>query len=340
MRKDSAATRRSDTHTLPPVSRPSLLPWRPSAAALKDLRRQGSCELSYGGPFHVQELLNYLGRDPENQAEHVHGNTYRRFLLAGEGQVLLRLEFLNRSCRVEVPPGLGAGEAREVLIRVAALCGLGQPLGAFQALAANHPVLGPLVSSLPGVRMPQVPSIWEALCWAVIGQQINLTFAYRLRNAFILLGNGARAPQQELLPFPSPEQVLHIPPEAWRKALFSRQKREYLLGLAQAFLEGTLGETTLAALEDDAAYAALLSLRGLGPWSVGYAMLRGMGRLDALPVGDAGLRSALQRFFNLPEPPKPADQIRLMEPFRPLRGLATYYLWKALSRARQEGVNP
>ena len=317
-----------------PVAFQAAPSWMPPPGAVDALITTGQCELAYDGPFQVEVLLRYLGRDPENLAEQVSGRSYRRFVPAGGGQVPVRLEFLAQSCRVGVPPGLAAEAAREALERVAALCGLGQPLKEFYAGVAGHPVLGPLAASLDGVRMPQVPSLWEALCWAVIGQQINLTFAYRLRNAFIALGNGCVEVTGELLPFPTPKQVLGIPGEAWRKALFSRQKHEYLLGLAEAFNSGELEEKSLAALPPDAAAARLLERRGLGPWSVGYALLRGLGHLDALPVGDAGLKGALHRFFSLPEPPGPVEQERLMEPFRPWRGLATYYLWQALGQAR------
>lgn len=226
------------------------------------------------------------------------------------------------------------------------MLGLEQPLAAFHAHAGQHPVLGGLVGRLRGVRMPQVPGLWEALCWAVIGQQINLAFAYRLRNRIIALGNGV-PPNAEPsiepspmptapLPFPTPEQVLAIPEQAWRDAQYSRQKTAYLRGLAECFASGDLDEDSVAALPDDEATARLLKVRGLGPWSVNYALLRGLGRLDALPVGDAGLRSALRLHFALEAPPGPEQQAALMEPLRPWRGLATYYLWKSLATERQE----
>ena len=230
---------------------------------------------------------------------------------------------------------------------VAALCGLGQPLDAFYAHVSSHPVMGPLVAGLAGVRMPRVPSLWEALCWAVIGQQINLAFAYRLRNRLIALGNGLPAPSAPAAagatvaaagpqPFPSPRDVLTIPEPAWREAQFSRQKTAYLQGIARAFADGTLDEAALDAAPTEVVAQTLRAVRGLGPWSVAYGLLRALGRVDALPVGDAGLRTALRRHYGLAAPPPPAEQERLMEPFRPYRGLATYYFWKSLDAYRQE----
>ena len=72
-------------------------------------------------------------------------------------------------------------------------------------------------------------------------------------------------------------------------------------------------------------------MKGLGRWSTAYALMRGLGHMDALPVGDTGLRTALQAQFGLQEPPDIARQEALMEPYRPYRSLLSYYLWRSLS---------
>jgi 3-methyladenine DNA glycosylase/8-oxoguanine DNA glycosylase len=233
--------------------------------------------------------------------------------------------------------------------RLAGFLGLNQPVTGFRRAVKDHPVMGVLARKFPGLRIPQVPSLWEGLCWAIIGQQINLAFAYRLRNRLIALGNGvgskagdglndgyALAALDPPYPFPSPAQVLAIPEEAWRPAQFSRQKTVYLKELARACEEGRLVEETLRGMPDEEAREALISIKGLGPWSAAYGLLRALGRVDALPVGDAGLRASLKLHFALEALPSPAEQEALMEDFRPYRGLATYCLWKALGQSRQE----
>ncbi len=305
--------------------------------------------LPYGGPFNRDAFLAYLGRDPDNLAEQVSGRTFTRFFpLEGE-RVLLRLAFGGKSCRVAVDTPLAPARRLALHMRLRRFLSLDQPLEDFYQLVARHPVMGPITRAHHGLRTPQVPSLWEALCWAVIGQQINLAFAYRLRNRFIALGHGRVAPPEPpsgagedraLLAFPTPEQVLDIPEEAWRPAQFSRQKSAYLAGLARAFAEGALCEATLEAAPTGEAEAALLAVKGLGPWSVAYGLLRALGRTDALPVGDAGLRAALRHHYGLPSLPDTAAQLELMEPFRPFRGLATSYLWKSLNQLRAEGSNP
>jgi 3-methyladenine DNA glycosylase/8-oxoguanine DNA glycosylase len=188
------------------------------------------------------------------------------------------------------------------------------------------------------VRIPQLPTLWESLCWAVIGQQINLAFAYRLRNRLIALAHGLVSDEADAAPypFPTPAEVLRLNASALCSLQFSRQKARYLLGLAESCTSGDLAGLEAAGPRRGPRdwpdiERRLLAQTGLGPWSTAYAMMRGLGYLDGLPVGDTGLRTALQRAFRLGQPPTVAQQVRLMEPFRPYRSLATYYLWKSLA---------
>jgi len=74
----------------------------------------------------------------------------------------------------------------------------------------------------------------------------------------------------------------------------------------------------------------LLALRGCGPWTAQYVLMRGLGFRDGVPVGDAGLTLALQRRFQLESRPDGPETLRLMAPFAPHRSLATFHLWASL----------
>jgi len=304
--------------------------------AMRGWGKAGGYAIDYRGPFHLPETLRYLGRDPNNLAERVEGRAYTRYFPVRGRPLLVTLAFGRSACRVTAPRPADPAAALLLHMVLRRFLGLEQPLAEFYAHVERHKVLGPLVLRLRGVRIPQLPTLWEALCWAVVGQQINLAFAYKLRNRLIALGNGADgyegggAPAAPL-PFPGPEQVLRLTPAQLREHQFSRQKASYLLGLARACAEGAIEESALRALPAGEAALLLRGHKGLGPWSVAYALMRGLGHPDALPIGDTGLRTALQRQFRLKEPPTPRRQEQLMEPLRPFRSLATYYLWKSLN---------
>ena len=268
-------------------------------------------------------------------------------------------------CRIEVrspeadsPPTQSArwrSALWEVFTTVRHVLGLTQPWSEFVQQTSAHPRLGPLIQAMPGLRVIHIPGLWEALVWAILGQQIHLRFAYTLRNRLIAqavhtaqtaaqntaqtatpadrsLLTAEGVPHEGIpLPFPTPQQVLRIEPEALRAQQFSRQKTAYLMHLARAFLEDDLGSLSLAKHGMAAIEAKLRRIKGLGPWSVAYGLMRGLGEPDALPVGDAGLKKALQIQFQLDKSPSPSEQTALMTAFVPYRSLATFYLWKSLT---------
>jgi len=72
----------------------------------------------------------------------------------------------------------------------------------------------------------------------------------------------------------------------------------------------------------------LLEVRGLGPWSVNYLMMRSLGFADCVPLGDTGVTSGLQALLSLEERPDIDATRRLMAVFSPYRSLATAHLWQ------------
>ena len=305
--------------------------------AFAALRHTGRLRIHYDGPFDTATVLTYLGRDPHNAAERVAGRRYTRHLPVGASQLLVHIELGETACTVALPDAPDGETALAVHGAVTRLLGLAQPLKDFHAHAGDHPVMGALLRRWPGLRVPQTPTPWEALCWAVLGQQINLAFAYRLRNRLVRLANGVApdVPQDGTpLPFPSPEQVLAVPDEALTAQQFSRGKVRYLKAAAAALTDGELGRLLRDGASPDEVMPALRRVTGIGPWTGNYVLMRGLGHADALPVGDAGLRNAMRLCFGLDALPNVAQQEALMAPFHPYRSLACYYLWKALGAER------
>ena len=123
-------------------------------------------------------------------SERVTGPRYRRWFPSADRPVLAELNLGERSCTVTAHRPRSAERALDLHLRLVRFLGLSQPLAEFYRVAKRDRVMGALIRRFPGVRIPQLPTLWEALCWAVIGQQINLAFAYRLRNRLIALAHG------------------------------------------------------------------------------------------------------------------------------------------------------
>jgi endonuclease III/AraC-like DNA-binding protein len=286
--------------------------------------------------------LAYLGRDPRSPSERAWPAGFAKTLLLAGRPVLVRVEIeVGRRggaarCRVEQPRGGSPlppevmGEAHEAALRLLGLAGSGEPAGFLRRIAARDG-LRRLAAGREGLRIPLAADPFEGLAWAIVGQQVNLAFAASLRRTVTELagepaGDGWIAP-------PSPAAVARLDPADLARRQFSRRKAEYLVGAARAVASGELPLATLGEGSATRAERRLLALRGIGPWTAQYVMLRSLGFADCLPVGDAGLAAALTRFFALASRPGPAETRELMEPFAPHRSLATAHLWASLGDA-------
>jgi DNA-3-methyladenine glycosylase II len=87
---------------------------------------------------------------------------------------------------------------------------------------------------------------------------------------------------------------------------------------------------------DEDLRSALVSLNGIGPWTVDMFMMFGLGRADVLATGDYGIRVGIQKLFGLDAQPKPAEMERLAEPWRPHRSVAMWYVWRSLDGEKKE----
>ncbi len=196
---------------------------------------------------------------------------------------------------------------------------------------AASPRLAPLVAGRLGLRIPQTPDLFDGLTWVIVGQQINLAFAYTLRRRLAeKTGVPVAGGIGGLLAPPTAEGVANLTVEELAAVQFSRRKAEYLIGAARAIVAGELDLERLSRATPEEAEAGLVAVRGIGRWSAQYLMMRAFGLEDCVPVGDAGLVKGLARFFNLPDRPGPAETLELMRPFAPYRSWATFHLWQSL----------
>ena len=172
----------------------------------------------------------------------------------------------------------------------------------------------------PAVDRPE--DHYGALVRAIVGQQVSGKAA---RAIFGRLNEryGGRTP--------TPEEVLAADPEELRAAAgLSRAKVSYLRSLAEHATDGSLELDRLADLPDEEVAAELVAVRGLGVWSAHMFLIFHLDRPDVLPVGDLGIRRAMQIAWGLDALPAPAWMEATAEPWRPHRTTASRYLWRSL----------
>lgn len=270
----------------------------------------------------------WLGRDPESPLERASGDTIVKSIHLDDGPAVLDLERRGAAvrCRVESARRPGPQAMRQAHAVTVRLLGLDQDPGPFERRAARSPVYRPVVRGREGLRIAQTGSVFEALTWAIVGQQVNLAFAGALRRAVV--ERCGRPAGRGLLAHPAPADVAALDLADLTKARFSRRKAETLIDTARSFVAAGEDVEALAQGPVPQIEARLQGLRGIGPWTTQYVLLRGCAFADCVPVGDTGLGEALRRVHGLAQRPDPVATRALLEPLAPYRSLATIHLWR------------
>ena len=291
----------------------------PTAYRALSSAREFTIALPDGYP--LPYLRRALSRDIHSVTERLQGGRYTSAVRLSHGPALLRLDLTPTAIAAEISSGSGL-EAQALVV---ALLGLDQDAAAFTRLAKKLG-LARLVAGRPELRIAQTPSIYDGLLWAIIGQQINLPFACLLKRRLIerageKIGDGLIAP-------PTPAAVAALNPADLLPLQFSRQKADYVVATSRLIAEGKLELEALRTMSATRVERTLLAIRGLGPWSVNYIMMRALGLPDCVPLGDTGVTSGLLAALQLDERPDIDATRRLMAMFAPYRSLATAHLWQ------------
>ena len=208
---------------------------------------------------------------------------------------------------------------------------LGSDLKPFYAMARKDDLLKGLVKKFSGYRIIGQPDLFESLIWAVLGQQINLQFAYTLKQRFVeQFGESLEFQGQRYYLFPSAEKVSQLRPDQLLALQFSRQKASYTIGIAQAFAEGKISRAKLAGLPLDEAKEVLMKIKGIGNWTANYALMKTFRYPDAFPLEDAGLHNAIKNQLGLKSKPNLKRVKMIFKKYKGWEAYATLYLWKSL----------
>ncbi len=210
------------------------------------------------------------------------------------------------------------------------MLGLNQPVAAFEHHFRNHPQLGRLIERNRGLRVPLAATPFEAISWGIIGQQISLDAAIAVRRRFIQTVSRQHA--GGLWCYPDAATVAGLSEAPLRSAGLSAAKARSLLEVGQRMAAGSLPlDEWLDDPPVDSIREQLLAIRGIGPWTVNYALLRGYGWLDGSLHGDLGVRRNLQSLLGRQQLVSEAETRQWLAGFAPWRALVAAHLWAGAS---------
>lgn len=166
-----------------------------------------------------------------------------------------------------------------------------------------------------------VPPMWGrqpgfvTLLRIVLEQQVSLVSA---RSMFERL-------KSNIEPF-TPERFIESGEAYLRSLGVTRQKAHYCVQVAQAFVDGSLNG--IGRMNDENAHAALLRIKGVGPWTANIYLLMALRRPDVWPDGDVALATAVTKLRKMNTRPSFIELAQIAEAWRPYRSVAARMLWQ------------
>ena len=272
--------------------------------------------LPFVEPFHTEAMLAALETHAVTGVERTDAERRRhtRAVRTPSGPAVVTVHFNVDHVAVEAHPPVD--DKAWLVARVRYWLDLdAEPRTVADALGSD-PLIGPLLSARPGLRVLGYSDPFEGALMTVIGQQVSLaatrTFGSRLVTAFgTPLDNG-------LSVYPTAEALATLSPGEIQRAVgLTNSRSRTLVGLARAVTYGLTLEPTA---DPEPIRRALLALPGIGPWTVDYLSVRALGDRDAFVPGDLVLRRALGVS-------KPQDAAAMAETWRPFRAYALFHLW-------------
>ncbi|MBS2969201.1 DNA-3-methyladenine glycosylase 2 family protein [Metabacillus sp. KIGAM252] len=286
--------------------------------------------------FSCKEALHYLTRSPQECLHQVVDGEIYKVLVIDRHKILVRIKESGHSfLELKIVDGSDKSEImhRKAAEYTAEWLDLTTDLEPFYQIANNDPILGSLTQKFEGLRIIGVPDLFEALTWAVIGQQINLAFAYTLKKRLVeAYGEKHVWAEKAFWTFPAPETIASLSAENLRELQFTEKKAEYVIGIAKLIADGKITKENLLRVRNvKSIEEKLLSIRGIGPWTAHYCMMRCLRISSSFPFGDAALNKALQN-AGFKEGKLTRDEMEeIFSPWAPWEAYAVFYFWKSLS---------
>ena len=178
-------------------------------------------------------------------------------------------------------------------------------------------------------ELDECDSVYESLLEAITHQSISGKAAATIYARIKALGANGQCP--------TPEEILNAPAQALRDAGLSFAKVAAMKDLAQKTIDGVVPSLEAAQkMSDEELVERLVSVRGIGAWTVEMFLIFRLGRPDVLPIHDYAVQKGFAILYRKKAMPKPRELTAFGERWRPYRTVASWYMWRAYGRAGKD----
>lgn len=284
--------------------------------------------------FNFAENLRYLSRAANECLFHIKNQRIYKALAIGNETPIIEVSMEQKDAMTVRFLGETPSErARAAIARyVREWFDLDTDMVPFYEMAQEDPLLSRAVDAFYGLRIMGIPDLFEAVCWGVLGQQINLPFAYTLKRRLVeAFGRSVEFSGETYWIFPTPNDIAGLTVGDFEGLQMTVKKSEYLIGVAKLMAEGNLTkEMLLNTGELKTAEKILVNIRGIGPWTANYILMRCLRFPSAFPIDDVGLHNAIKHLLGTETKPTKDEIYRLSANWSGWEAYATFYLWRYL----------
>ena len=288
-------------------------------------------EISTPKEFNFDQLLRFLSR---NEKECLHTLRDREIfkVISNENKLILFSITFDSCLQISIHSEDKSQKKVDLVKKYTSdWFDLESDLRLFYEIAQNDSVLASICEKFYGLRMIGMPDLFESLIWSIIGQQINLNFAYSLKERLVHnFGQKIIHNEISFYALPTPERLAILNIEDFQPLQFSRSKAQYILNVSQEFAEGRLSQEELSKLSFEEIKEKLVKIKGIGNWTANYSMMKSMKNYDAFPIEDVGLHNAVKTQYGLTAKPSISELNQMAEKWKGWRGYATFYFWHSL----------
>ena len=282
-------------------------------------------------PFDFERSASIHNRFKNSLPDLFENGFYKRVLHACGKPVLANVSSVGTigspRLRVEVHPQLSISEANCIRTVLRSMFGNTFDFNRFRKVARRDRLMSIVLRELTGLRPIAPPSVFEALVIAITEQQISLDTAIAIRSRLIeKYGDVVRFDGKSFYSFPTAKALARARTHQMRSVGLSRSKALYIIELAREVESGRLDLESLRKRNDDEAIAELTKIRGVGPWTAEYTLVRGMGRMNSLPADDLGIQRAVSQAYFKGRKISSKEVRKVLSKFAPFSGIAAFHL--------------
>jgi len=300
----------------------------------KWIDKKGVISLAVPKEFSFKECLHFLGRSSEENLHLIKNETIYKLFRIEDKKILVQISWdEGGSMQVEFLNFYPRESTRLTILGIISeWFDLKSDLSSFYLMAETDAILKNIIHDYYGLRLIGIPNLFEAIVWAVIGQHINLAFAYTLKKRFVEnFGEKIIYAGNLFWLFPTPKAILRLSPTDLLGLQLTQNKSNCIIDLARRMENGILSKDILTRSKNlESVKKELINIRGVGSWTADYVLMKCLRDPTAFPIGDVGLQNAIKNQLNLSQKPSKKIMKELANHWGNWKAYATFYLWRTL----------